>query len=139
MKSLSTLIRILKLSLNEERKEINTFLDQKNNIINRQKALEDQIKEEEKEAYKNIQLNLTFFNYKKAALKQQESLKQEGEKISLEIEKIQQSIENKFKEIKQYELIQEKKQQEEAEEEKRKENSILDEIALRKGINKNSN
>jgi flagellar export protein FliJ len=129
MKTLDTLIRLHKRTLDGLRRQMVELETQKSQlqqaIINLQKELDSEVAL----AGKQPEMANFFGEFAKRIKTRQENLRQEIRALDAKITELNKEIFDAFAELKKYEIAKENAKQRAREEEKRKETLMLDEIA----------
>ncbi len=129
MKTLDTLIRLHKRTLDELRRNMVALENQKSQL---QQAIINMQKELDKEmalATKQPEMANFFGEFAKRIRNRQDNLRQEISALDVKITALNKEIFEAFTELKKYEVAKENAKQRMREEEKRKETLVLDEIA----------
>lgn len=129
MKTLDTLIRLHKRTLDELRRNMVSLENQKSQL---QQAIINMQKELDKEmvlASKQPEMANFFGEFAKRIRNRQDNLRQEISALDVKITALNKEIFEAFTELKKYEVAKENAKQRMREEEKRKETLVLDEIA----------
>ena len=129
MKTLDTLIRLHKRTLDELRRNMVALENQKSQL---QQAIVNMQKELDKEmalATKQPEMANFFGEFAKRIRNRQDNLRQEISALDVKITALNKEIFEAFTELKKYEVAKENAKQRMREEEKRKETLVLDEIA----------
>lgn len=131
MKTLNTLIRLHKRTLDELRRNMTALENQKiqlqQTIITLQKELDTEVSL----AGKQLEMANFFGGFAKRIKNRQENIHKEIIALDGKIEALNKEIFTAFAELKKYEIARENARLKAAEEEKRKETLLLDEIASR--------
>lgn len=138
MKTLDTLIRLHKRTLDELRRNMVSLENQKSQL---QQAIVNLHKDLEKEmqlAGKQPEMSNFFGEFAKRIKTRQESLHGEIHSLDVKITELNNKIFEAFTELKKYEIAKENAKQREREAENRKETIMLDEIATQQFLKKQS-
>lgn len=138
MKTLDTLIRLHKRTLDELRRNMVSLETQKSQL---QQAIANLQKDLDKEmtlAAKQPEMSNFFGEFAKRVKTRQESLRGEIRTIDVKINELNNKIFEAFTELKKYEIAKENAKQRAREAENRKETIMLDEIAGQQYLKKQS-
>ncbi|PIR37130.1 MAG: hypothetical protein COV35_11085 [Alphaproteobacteria bacterium CG11_big_fil_rev_8_21_14_0_20_39_49] len=130
MKSIQTIIKVNKQALDEKRQELVELEGQKEQLINWQKKMKDELAKEFDFAVKNPEMSITFDYYRKLISRRQVNLKLALDDLNLQIENITLQIAELFGEVKKYEIIEQQKLAKILNEQKLRDSKALDEIAI---------
>lgn len=130
MKSLKTLIKINKLSLDEKRQELVELEEQKTQLLQWQETMREELEKEFQFAVNNPEMSGTFDSYRKKIVQRQLNMDIVLKDLNLQIEQKLLQIADLFGEVKKYEIIQQQNAEKAAKEQKTKETKFLDEIAI---------
>jgi uncharacterized coiled-coil DUF342 family protein len=129
MKTLNTLIRLHKRTLDELRRNMAALEGQKDKLHQSIKSLQNELEKEVKLAGMQAEMANFFGEFAKRIRGRQDMLHGEIKNIDVKIAELNKEIFGEFTELKKYEIARENLKQRMAEEEKRKETLMLDEIA----------
>jgi len=129
MKTLNTLIRLHKRTLDELRRNMASLEGQKDKLHQSIKSLQNELEKEVKLAGLQAEMANFFGEFAKRIRGRQDMLHGEIKNIDVKIAELNKEIFAEFTELKKYEIARENLKQKMAEEEKRKETLMLDEIA----------
>ncbi|MDA0781750.1 MAG: flagellar FliJ family protein [Rickettsiales bacterium] len=130
MKSIQTIIKVNKQALDEKRQELAELEGQKEQLINWQKKMKDELAKEFDFAVKNPEMSITFDYYRKLISRRQVNLQLALNDLNLQIENITLQIAELFGEVKKYEIIEQQKLAKILKEQKLRDSKALDEIAI---------
>jgi len=129
MKGIDTLIKLHKSTLDELRKRIGVLENQKQQLIELSKKLDDDLKNEMKIAAQRPEMGQFFAGFSKRIQERQKGIVGEVKKLDQQIVKLTDEAREAFGEVKKFEIakanIEKRKQKEIA----RKETAALDEVA----------
>lgn len=129
MKTLNTLIRLHKRTLDELRRNMVALENQKTQLQQTIKSLQNELEKEVALAGKQVEMANFFGEFAKRIRGRQDVIHQEIRGIDGKIEALNKEIFEAFTELKKYEIASENLKLRMLEEEKRKETLMLDEIA----------
>lgn len=129
MKTLDTLIRLHKRKLDELRRNMVALENQKVQLQQAIKNLQQELENEVKLAGKQPEMANFFGEFAKRIKSRQETLRQEIVALDVKINNLNKEIFEAFTELKKYEIAKENAKLRQREEANRKETIMLDEIA----------
>lgn len=129
MKTLDTLIRLHKRKLDELRRNMVALENQKVQLQQAIKNLQQELENEVKLAGKQPEMANFFGEFAKRIKNRQENLRQEIVALDVKINNLNKEIFEAFTELKKYEIAKENAKLRQREEANRKETIMLDEIA----------
>ncbi len=129
MKTLDTLIRLHKRKLDELRRNMVALENQKAQLQQAIKNLQQELENEVKLAGKQPEMANFFGEFAKRIKNRQENLRQEIVALDVKINNLNKEIFEAFTELKKYEIAKENAKLRQREEANRKETIMLDEIA----------
>ncbi|MEQ1789666.1 MAG: flagellar FliJ family protein [Rickettsiales bacterium] len=129
MKTLDTLIRLHKRTLDELRRSMGALELQKGQLQQAIITLQEELNTEVSLAGKQLEMATFFGGFAKRIKKRQEDIQQEIRAVDKKIIELNKEIFEAFTELKKYEIAKENAKIRAQEEEKRKETLMLDEIA----------
>lgn len=129
MKTLDTLIRLHKRTLDELRRNMVTLENQKAQLQQAIQAMQKELDTEIALAGKQPEMANFFGGFAKRIKNRQDNIHQEIRALDIKITELNKEIFEAFTELKKYEIAKENAKQRAREEEKRKETLVLDEIA----------
>jgi flagellar FliJ protein len=139
MKSIETLIKINKQALDEKRQELVELESQKEQLIQWQDKMKQEMDKESEFVSKNPEMSFTFGFYRELIKGRQANLKIALEDINTQIDSITEEITEIFGEMKKYEIVEQQKLRKILKEQKYKETKALDEIALNNYLKEQKN
>lgn len=130
MKTLKTLSDITRQELDRRRRDLNIFLDKKDELIAEKTALKEEFRKEQKIASESIEASFVYPNYATGVDIKEDNIDNFIEKVDEQIELMSEEIAKGFSELKKYEIMLERKELEELKEIEHKEQIELDEIGM---------
>lgn len=137
MKTLNTLIRLHKRSLDGLRRRMGELENQKAQLQQAIKALQKEMDTEVRLAEKQPEMANFFGEFATRIKNRQETIHQEIAAVDVKIKNLNNEIFEAFTELKKYEIAKENARLRANESEKRKETIMLDEIAAQQHLRKN--
>ena len=131
MKSIATLIRLKRWTLDEKRRALADLERLRTEMVERAAALEKEIAAEQGAAPADV-VQFAYAAYVRRAMGQREALAQSIGGIDAQIAEAQLEIGEVFSELKRYERVQEMAEQKARVEVQRRETAVLDEVAGRR-------
>lgn len=129
MKSLTTLIKLHKRTLDELRRKLGNIELQKTELQQTSAKLHEELLSEMELAKKQTEMSAFFGDFAQRIKNRQAQLAQEITALDKQMEKLREEISIAFGELKKYEIALENAKQSQRAEQNRKETIILDEIA----------
>jgi flagellar export protein FliJ len=129
VKGLDTLIKLHKRELDELRRKIGALENQKQQLLDTSKKLNDELQNEMKIAAQKPEMGGFFAGFSKRIQERQKVLAQEVRKLDQQIAKLTDEARIAFGEVKKYEIAKANAEKRAAKERARKETIELDEIA----------
>jgi hypothetical protein len=131
MKSIATLIRLKRWTLDEKRRALADLERLRSEMVDRASALEKEIAAEQGAAPTEV-VQFAYAAYVRRAMGQREALAQSIAGVDAQIAEAQLEIGEVFSELKRYERVQEMADQKAKVEVRRRETAVLDEVAGRR-------
>ena len=129
MKGIDTLIKLHKRELDELRRRIGVFENQKQQLVNLSHKLAEELKKEIEEAGKRPEMGQFFGGFAKRIKTRQENIATEIAALDKKIDALTDEAREAFGELKKFELAKANAEKRAAKEAMRKETIALDEIA----------
>jgi len=129
MKGLDTLIKLHKSTLDELRKRIGKLENQKQQLIELSKKLDDDLKNEIKMASERPEMSQFFAGFSKRIQDRKKSVAGEVKKLDQQIDKLTDAARVAFGEVKKFEIAKANIEKRKQKEIVRKETAALDEVA----------
>ena len=130
MKSLASLIRLVKWRIDEKRRELIERETEAEAIRTRLQAGEDEIRAEQQAARANFEAHLGYGAYAKRAIQRRKLLSRALVEAEAKVEAVRAELADLFLEQKQYEITQANRDRQERERLAKIEQGVLDEIAM---------
>ncbi len=129
-RSLSGIIRLHKWQVDEKRRQITELEVMKEELVKRlEKLLSDLASEQENLAKSNV-VDINYANYASSVMTRRENIEASITEVDVSIENMKDELAEAFKELKKYEIVEQRAIEREKEELKRKEQDRLDEVSL---------
>lgn len=129
-RSLTGIIRLHKWQVDEKRRQITELEVMKEGLVERlEKLLNDLASEQEKLAKSNV-VDINYANYASSVMSRRENLEASITEIDVSIENMKDELADAFKELKKYEIVEQRAIEREKEDQKRTEQDRLDEVSL---------
>lgn len=129
-KGLSGIIRLHKWQVDEKKRQITELEVMKEDLENKlNKLMADLSREQENLAKSNV-IDINYANYASSVMSRKENLQGSITEIDVSIENMKDELAEAFKELKKYEIVEQRAIEREKEEGKRREQDQLDEISL---------
>ena len=129
-KSLNGIIRLHKWQVDEKRRQIIELEVMKEALEKKlEKLLSDLVNEQENLAKSNV-VDISYANYASSVMSRKENLEASITEIDVSIEEMKDELSDAFKELKKYEIVEQRALEREKEDQKKREQDRLDEISL---------
>ncbi|MEZ5758047.1 MAG: flagellar FliJ family protein [Emcibacteraceae bacterium] len=129
-KGLKGIIRLHKWQVDEKRRQITELEVMRGELLEKLNKLINEL-ENEKEAFsRSTVVSINFANYASSVMKRRENLEASVTEIDVSIENMKDELSEAFKELKKYEIVEQRALERKRQEEKRREQERLDEISL---------
>lgn len=129
-RSLTGIIRLHKWQVDEKRRQITELEVMKEELVEKlEKLRSDLVAEQENLAKSNV-IDINYANYASSVMKRRENLEASITEVDVSIENMKDELADAFKELKKYEIVEQRAIEREKEDQKRVEQDRLDEISL---------
>lgn len=130
MKSLASLIRLNKWTLEEKRRALAALQGLRTDLVRQQHELEAEVVREQQSAKSGVEGAWTYSGYAKAVIQRRETLKRTLADVDKRIDVARDAVNAAWREMRKYELAEERNQARKNADVARVERLELDEIAL---------
>lgn len=141
-KRLSTIVRLHKWQLDEKRRQIKDLEVMRSDLLTKLENLNAELLSEQRNVANSNIVDINYANYANSVIKRRENLEASILEVNLSIENMKDDIAESFKELKKFEIVEQRSLEREKLEEKRQEQNRLDEVSInmyrRKNDYKNS-
>lgn len=129
-RSLTGIIRLHKWQVDEKRRQITELEVMKEELEGKLEKLITNLAREQENLSKSNVVDINYANYASSVLKRQENLEASIMEIDVSIENMKDELAEAFKELKKYEIVEQRAIEREKEDQKRAEQDRLDEVSL---------
>lgn len=127
MKGLSNLIRVHRWRLDEKRRELVEMELLAEDLVNQGRQLEINLKNEQALARTNVEIGFTYGDYAQSVIRRRENLAESLDQIGHEISKVNEQVQEIFREVKSYEILKDTNDRKIQKKEDKMEQEVLDE------------
>lgn len=129
-KGLTGVVRLHKWQVDEKRRQIAELETMRSELVQKlEKLINDLAAEQRQLATSNV-VDINYASYASSIMARRENLQSSITEIDVSIENMKDELSEAFKELKKYEIVQERALERERFEEKRREQERLDELSL---------
>ncbi len=129
-KGLSGVVRLHKWQVDEKRRQIADLETMRSEIVEQLDKLTNDLVAEQKHLATSTVVDINYANYAANVMARRENLEASITEIDVSIENMKDELSEAFKELKKFEIVQERALERERFEEKRREQERLDELSL---------
>lgn len=129
-KGLSGVVRLHKWQVDEKRRQIAELETMRSEIVDQLEKLTSDLAAEQKHLATSTVVDINYANYASNVMTRRENLEASITEIDVSIENMKDELSEAFKELKKFEIVQERALERERFEEKRREQERLDELSL---------
>lgn len=138
-KGLQTVVRLHKWQLDEKRRQIKELEVMRGDLVSKLEKLNGELLSEQRNMANSNVVNLNYTSYASSVIGRRENLEASINEVNISIENMKDDIAEAFKELKKFEIVQQRTLERENLEEKRREQLSLDEISINMHRRKNGN
>ena len=129
-KGLKGIIRLHKWQVDEKRRQITELEVMRSELMEKLDKLISDL-EREKEAFsKSTVVNINYANYASSVMTRRENLQSSITEVDVSIENMKDELAEAFKELKKYEIVEQRAIERKKQEQKRREQDRLDEVSI---------
>lgn len=129
-KGLSGIIRLHKWQVDEKRRQITELEVMRSELIEKLEKLRSDLESEKEILAKSNVVDINYANYATAVMKRRENLEGSITEIDVSIENMKDELSDVFKELKKYEIVEQRALERERLEQQKREQDRLDEISI---------
>ena len=129
-KGLKGIIRLHKWQVDEKRRQITELEVMRGELLEKRNKLINELEYEKLAFTKSTVVSINFASYASTVMKRRENLDASITEIDVSIENMKDELSKAFKELKKYEIVEQRALERKKQEEKRREQDRLDEISL---------
>lgn len=130
VKGLSGVVRLHKWQVDEKRRQITELEVMRSDLETKLDMLHDELRAEQHNVASSNVVDINYANYAAAVMKRRENLEASITEVDVSIENMKDELAEAFKELKKFEIAQQRTIEREKLEEKRREQDRLDEISI---------
>ncbi|MBL4601933.1 MAG: flagellar FliJ family protein [Emcibacteraceae bacterium] len=141
-KGLKGIIRLHKWQVDEKRRQITDMEVMRNGLQAKLEKLNTDLEREKEDLAKSKVVNINYASYASAVMKRRENIEASITEVNVSIENMKDELSEAFKELKKYEIVEQRALEREKFEQKKREQERLDEISInmyRVNAKRNSN
>ena len=129
-KGMNGIIRLHKWQVDEKRRQITELEVMRAELIEKLEKLESDLESEKISLAKSNVVDINYANYASAVMKRRENLEGSITEIDVSIENMKDELSEAFKELKKYEIVEQRAMERERLEQQKREQDRLDEISI---------
>jgi len=127
---LSGIVRLHKWQVDEKRRQIAELEVMRSDLEKKLEKLDSDLKDEQKNVASSNVVDINYAGYAAAVMKRRENIEASITEVNVSIENMKDDLAEAFKELKKYEIVEQRAVERELHEQKRREQDRLDEISL---------
>jgi len=128
--NLQTLIRIHRWRLDERRKKVAELEGLRGEFESRSRALEDEVRREQSHAAKDAGAAVTYGAYVAGVIRRRETIRYSIDEIDAKLDAAKREVAEAFRELKKFEIAEDRERRRQARRQARRERAVLDEVGL---------
>lgn len=129
-KSLSGMIRLHKWQLDEQRRNLVDLEKMRDDLLKKFTDLEEELVQEQDMVAKSAIINLSYAAYATAVMERRENLEKSLTEINVSVEDMKDQVAESFKELKKYEVVEQREFDRQQAEFNRRQQADLDELSI---------
>ena len=129
-KKLNGIIRLHKWQVDEKRRQITELEVMREELVEKLETLVSDLAREQENLSKSNVVSINYANYASSVMSRRENLEASITEVDVSIENMKDELAEAFKELKKYEIVEQRSIEREKEEVKKREQDRLDEISL---------
>lgn len=129
-KGLSGIVRLHKWQLDEKRRQITELELMRDELVKKQEQLQANLIAEQKNLSKSNIVDINYANYAASVMRRRQNLEVSINEVDVSIENMKDELAEAFKELKKYEIVEQRAIEREQLELKKREQDRLDELSL---------
>ncbi len=127
---LSGIVRLHKWQVDEKRRQIAELEVMRSDLEKKLNKLDSDLKDEQKNVANSNVVDINYAGYAAAVMKRRENIEASITEVNVSIENMKDDLADAFKELKKYEIVEQRAVERELHEQKKREQDRLDEISL---------
>lgn len=129
-KNLKGIVRLHKWQVDEKRRQITELEEMRSELEGKLKKLITDLATEQTKLSNSNVVDINYANYATHVMKRQENIEASIVEVDVSIENMKDELAESFKELKKYEIVEQRALEREKHEQKRREQDRLDEVSL---------
>jgi len=129
-KSLNGMIRLHKWQLDEQRRNLVELEKMRDDLLRKNSDLEAELKQEQENVSTSAIINLSYENYATGVMDRRENLKNSLDEVNAQVEEMKDQVAESFKELKKYEVVEQRAFERSRAERSRRQQAELDELSI---------
>lgn len=129
-KNLKGIVRLHKWQVDEKRRQITELEEMRSELENKLEKLDTDLSTEQKNLSASNVVDINYANYATNVMRRRENIEASIVEINVSIENMKDELAEAFKELKKYEIVEQRAIEREKHEQKRREQDRLDEISI---------
>ena len=127
---LSGIVRLHKWQVDEKRRQIAELEVMRSDLEKKLEKLDSDLKDEQKNVANSNVVDINYAGYAAAVMKRRENIEASIIEVNVSIENMKDDLAEAFKELKKYEIVEQRAVEKELHEQKKREQDRLDEVSL---------
>ena len=127
---LSGIVRLHKWQVDEKRRQIAELEVMRSDLEKKLEKLDSDLKDEQKNVANSNVVDINYAGYAAAVMKRRENIEASITEVNVSIENMKDDLAEAFKELKKYEIVEQRAVEKELHEQKKREQDRLDEVSL---------
>jgi len=129
-KGMAGMIRLHKWQLDERRRNLVELENMRDDLVAKLQGLQDELVAEQKKAAEAPVVSITYGGYAQQVMTRRQNIKQSIMETDAAIEEMKDQVAEAFKELKKYEIVEQREREREVTARSRRQQNDLDELAL---------
>ncbi|WP_417317149.1 flagellar FliJ family protein [Emcibacter sp.] len=129
-KGIDGMIRLHKWQLDEKRRQLTELETMRDDLLARKEDLAKQLVAEQEKVASSQVVNISYASFATAVAQRQENLMGSLAEIEASIEEMKDQVSESFKELKKYEVVEQRERERQMAKENRRQQADLDELAI---------
>jgi len=129
-KGMAGMIRLHKWQLDERRRNLVELEKMREELVGKMRSLRDELAAEQKKVAEAPIVSITYGGYAQQVMARRENINSSITEIDVSIEEMKDQVADAFKELKKYEIVEQREREREVSERNQRQQNDLDELAL---------
>jgi len=129
-KGMAGMIRLHKWQLDERRRNLVELEKMREELVGKMRSLRDELAAEQKKVAEAPIVSITYGGYAQQVMARRENINNSITEIDVSIEEMKDQVADAFKELKKYEIVEQREREREMSERNQRQQNDLDELAL---------